>query len=188
MRRKIVIILPGLTGIFPLIWKKNMDHYEYPHELKTIFKNGTLSKTAVTNFSGNIMWRLNLLDPNSRRGLLFTALFSDNAPIKKIGSHLGLACFSRAQATSDLSQLMQNHHNIIIIEDKLINELASADFSKWSSSLQHINEHVITPCLAAIKLNYIDELVLDDGLGLSFQYTKGFKIFLRKNSFGLTFK
>lgn len=120
--------------------------------------------------------------------LRFTALFSDNPIFRGAAAHLGMAAFTRSYATSDLAQMMQNHHSICIIEDSLLNSFPNNIFSDWQKKMEYIDTHILTPCMKALDSGIIDELILEDGLGQRLTCNRRFKFTFKKNQLDVYFR
>ncbi len=165
----------GLTGRHAPYWRERFR--EARHWLKEYAPIQNLRHPPTTIWPWGTRESMTILGrPN------FTALFSDNAMFRGLGEYLGLSFFHQSYVLADLSQMIQNHPHLCIVDDSLYKALSHHSFSAWYEARELFVKTYLAPIMMAFEDNLIDEILVDDTLGNLYRYDKGVRLPFRRGS------
>lgn len=113
----------------------------------------------------------------------YSAIFSDNAVIRGVGNSAGLSFFPLRNSTADFSQMVHNHPNICVVDDRLISRVSDNDLLGWLDSRAQIANMLLLPALSAVDQGLISNVIIDTANGEKFIYNKKFKFVLSRPKF-----
>ncbi len=115
--------------------------------------------------------------------LEYSAIFSDNAIVRGVGSSAGMSFFPLRNSTADFSQMVHNHPNICVVDDRLISKVSDNDLLGWLDSRAQIANMLLAPTLRAVDQGLITNVIIDTVNGEKFLYNKKFKFVITRPKF-----
>lgn len=122
-----------------------------------------------------------------KKDLEYSAIFSDNAIIRGVGSSAGLSFFPLRNSTADFSQMVHNHPNICVVDDRLTSKISDNDLLGWLDARSQIANMLLAPSLTAVDQGLVTNVIIDTVNGERFLYNKKFKFVLLRPKFSYTF-
>ncbi|OYQ75727.1 hypothetical protein [Wohlfahrtiimonas sp. G9077] len=119
----------------------------------------------------------------SRQDIEYSAIFSDSAIVRGVGSAAGLSYFPLRNSTADFSQMVHNHPNICVVDDRLVSKVSDNDILGWLDARTQIANMLLAPTLAAVDQGLIQNVIIDTVDGERFIYNKKFKFVLIRPKF-----
>lgn len=170
----------GLTGPDADYWIEQLNH---AHEwLKTYSYNRLRLRQKYEPLVNFWPWG-NGEAYEFKANIDYSAIFSDNAVIRGVGSSAGLSFFPLRNSTADFSQMVHNHPNICVVDDRLISKVSDNDLLGWLDGRSQIANMLIKPALAAVDQGLITNVIIDTVNGDKFVYNKKFKFVLLRPKF-----
>ncbi|MGL4673967.1 MAG: hypothetical protein ACRCXK_03810 [Wohlfahrtiimonas sp.] len=113
----------------------------------------------------------------------YSAIFSDNAIVRGVGSGAGMSFFPLRNATADFSQMVHNHPNICVVDDRLVSKVSDNDLLGWLDARTQIANMLLAPALMAVDQGLITNIIIDTVNGERYLYNKKFKFVLLRPKF-----
>lgn len=113
----------------------------------------------------------------------YSAIFSDSSVVRGLGKASGMSFFPLRNSTADLGQMVHNHPNICVVDDRLIFKIADNDLLGWLDIRTQIATMLIQPAIEAVEKGLISNIILDTVNGEKFVYNKKFKFVLVRPKF-----
>lgn len=170
----------GLSGPDALYWQEQFNH---AHDwLKTYSYNSLRLRQRYDPIVDFWPWG-NGEVADFKTELDYSAIFSDNAIIRGVGSSAGLSFFPLRNSTADFSQMVHNHPNICVVDDRLISKVSDNDLLGWLDARSQIASMLLAPALMAVEQGLITNVIIDTVNGEKFIYNKKFKFVLVRPKF-----
>lgn len=170
----------GLSGPDAAYWQEQFNH---AHEwLKTYSYNRLRLRQKYDPIVDFWPWG-NGEKHEFKSDIEYSAIFSDNAIVRGVGNSAGMSFFPLRNSTADFSQMVHNHPNICVVDDRLISKVSDNDLLGWLDSRSQIANMLLAPALTAVDQGLITNVIIDTVNGEKYLYNKKFKFVLLRPKF-----
>lgn len=122
-----------------------------------------------------------------KRDIEYSAIFSDSAIIRGVGSAAGLSFFPLRNSTADFSQMVHNHPSICVVDERLITKASDNDLLGWLDARSQIANMMLAPALTAVDQGLIGNIIIDTLNGERFIYNKKIKFVITRSKFNYSY-